>query len=285
MAVQFFASLLIRVGLLGLGLGTAPERMDLLHGGVKGAITEATIKNTCVFSVTGIPGTVNPTKQADVSISAWLRCDDKDSLVGSWIGVPADKDLQVSDARIGDLTLNFQSSNFKTYPFPGDLIIHNAYFKDTAFKDGIGMKNCINFSKKGELDGKDCKGDDVILSACDEGFFDGSDGVINDENIQKKGWRYVMAMPLKDVNPGCPSGKRGVEFEGVDHLHGSTTELRASLIVVSIVIAQPFVRKLSISDWRAAAVVVVPTDAGAPASRGLDRRSVVLLPLLGAEQR
>ncbi|ORY11889.1 hypothetical protein BCR34DRAFT_564517 [Clohesyomyces aquaticus] len=214
--VQGFASVLIKLGLLGLDAGTSPATLDLLNGGVTGggAMNSPSIPNTCIFQVTGIPGTVNPYKQADVSISAWLRCGDKTDLVGSWIGVPTATDLKVSDPRIGDLTLNFQASKFPTYPFPGDLIVRDGYWTDSAFKDGIGMGNCINFSKHSGLIGKDCSGEKVILIACDEGFGDGSSGVINDKNIQERGWLYAMALPVQGVNPGCSDGKRAVEFKG-----------------------------------------------------------------------
>ncbi|KAF1935166.1 hypothetical protein EJ02DRAFT_460602 [Clathrospora elynae] len=201
---ELFANLAIKLGLLGFGLGTSPETIDLLHGGVKGAITEATVPNTCVFSVTGIPGTVDPYKQADVSISAWLRCEDQTSLLGSWIGVSSDQDLLVSDSRVGDIRLNFQSSKFPSYPFPGDLIIYNPVWVDHANEGGIGMINCLRTSKVGGIDGKDCSGKHVSLKACDEGFAGGETGVINDENIQKFGWIYVLGLPVSGVDP-CPS--------------------------------------------------------------------------------
>ncbi|KAF2464574.1 uncharacterized protein BDR25DRAFT_319098 [Lindgomyces ingoldianus] len=125
---------------------------------------------------------------------------------------------QPTNSRIGDLTLNFQSSKFKTFPFPGDLIIYNSVWTDSAFDTGIGINNCINFSKKGSIIGKDCKGNKVITTVCNEGFMDGSYGMINRENIQEHGWIYLMAFPELGVNPGCPDpgkkAKKALEFRG-----------------------------------------------------------------------
>lgn len=66
------------------------------------------------------------------------------------------------------------------------------------------MKNCINFSEKGTIIAKDCKGKQVVTKVCQEGFADGSYGVINHDNVLKRGWIYQMAVPQQGVNPGCP---------------------------------------------------------------------------------
>ena len=119
----------------------------------------------------------------------------------------------MNDDRIGSISITFQASNAKTFPFPGDAIVHNDVWKDSAFNDGIAWGNCNTFSKDGEITGTDCKGDQIVTRVCVDGFADGVEGVINDQDIVDHGWAYFMAFPKQGVNPGCPDPGSKVKRE------------------------------------------------------------------------
>jgi hypothetical protein len=130
-----------------------------------------------------------------------LNIHNSSRLTHLWPG----SDLQVfPNARLGDIRLRFKSKkSANNYPFPGDLIIYNAHIQDSAWKDGVAINNCINWSNKGELIGTDCSGNKISLNACDEGFEDEKHRVVNTRNLEAYGWRYVMAFLVQGAKPGC----------------------------------------------------------------------------------
>ncbi|KAF2467901.1 uncharacterized protein BDR25DRAFT_344647 [Lindgomyces ingoldianus] len=202
------ANALIRGALLGAGEAFGANSLDLVQPEIKDTLAKPTLNNTCVFYMTGKPGTAD---SSVVNINGWLKCGDQSSLLGSWINVPANMDLKMTDPRVGDITVNFQPSKFPTFPWPGDAIIYNAAWTDYQFDKAVGIDNCIRDSGRGGIVGKDCYNKNIVVRVCTEGFADGSYGVINDQNIINHGWIYTMALPVQGVNPGCPNAPAKVK--------------------------------------------------------------------------
>ncbi|KAF2108284.1 hypothetical protein BDV96DRAFT_692672 [Lophiotrema nucula] len=206
--IEELASAIIRG--IGVGIdviGGVNEFNLLQYEKISDITSKPTYNNECIFWMDGLPGKEDTTF---VNVDLWLKCQDQASLLGSWNNPGIGDTLAVSDARVGDLSITFQKPVTSEYPWPGEIIIHNPAWTQEG-GDGTGLKECIEGSEKGSIETKDCNDDKTVVTVCTEGFSDGTEGVINDENIVAHGWTIVMAVPEVGVNPVCPSSKAKVK--------------------------------------------------------------------------
>ncbi|KAH8672795.1 hypothetical protein BGZ60DRAFT_527089 [Tricladium varicosporioides] len=170
-------------GLFGaLGVVFGARNIDLLQGEVNDIFKKTTLKNVCIFYLTGIPGKVD---HNTVNTNAWLKCGDQENLIGSWLNAPTGKDFVVSDpqGRVGDITINYEPTNAKTFPFPGRPNIKGGAFAQKDNNNKLLFDACVDMSKKESIWVKDCHGKIVIVNVCQDGFLDGSFGEISTQNI------------------------------------------------------------------------------------------------------
>lgn len=116
----------------------------------------------------------------------------------------------VSDpqGRVGDITINYQKTNTKTFPFPGYPNIKGGAYSQKDNNGALLFDACVQMSQKESIWVKDCHGKTVIVNVCTEGFLDGSYGDFSTQNIIEHGWAYFMALPVKgapglDQDPSC----------------------------------------------------------------------------------
>ncbi|KAJ4364571.1 hypothetical protein N0V83_009167 [Neocucurbitaria cava] len=239
--IEAVASAIFRA--IGLGIHVSGENSEfntLRYENTNDIITKTTYDNTCVFYMTGKPGTVD---NSVVSVDTWLRCGDDVKLTGAYISPGLDNPLSFFDDRVGTITVSWQEDSTSQFPFPGLPIVSNDLWHSKGWGDSIPFENCIQLSETGQIESKDCKGmycvpvfpDNLKRCAfadrvratgksteaniCTSGFTDGYEGVINRDNIVNHGWAYFMAFPVNGGEAACPSSKRSLSrfnIEDVD---------------------------------------------------------------------